>query len=70
MSDIAQTVAKMLDILPEPDQQLAFEIVKKMLLAWDPDFTKVTPDELQAIKTAEKEITRGETVWHNEIDWN
>lgn len=70
MSVMAQNVAQMLDMLPEQDQILAFELVKKLVLAWDPDFTKVTPDELKAMNIAEQEILNGETVSHDAINWN
>lgn len=43
---------------------------KKLVLAWDSDFTKATLDELQEIKTAEQELLKGETVKHDEINWN
>ena len=39
MAPIAQQIADMVDMLPEQDQTLAFEVLKKMVLAWDPDFT-------------------------------
>ena len=55
MSSVAQEVANMVDMLPEKDQNLAFEVVKKLVLAWDPDFTKVTPSERRALEQAEKD---------------
>ncbi|MEG1028093.1 MAG: hypothetical protein RSE07_05330 [Oscillospiraceae bacterium] len=70
MSVMAQQVAQMLDMLPEQDQNLAYELIKKLVLAWDPDFTKVTPEELKNIKIAEQEILNGETIKHSEINWN
>lgn len=70
MSIMAQNVAQMLDMLPEQDQILAFELIKKLVIAWDPDFIKATPAEMQAMKIAEQEIANGETVNHNAINWN
>lgn len=70
MSIMAQNVAQLLDMLPEQDQILAFELIKKLVIAWDPDFTKATPAEMQAMKIAEQEIANGETVNHNAINWN
>ena len=63
-------VAQMLDMLPEQDQALAYELVKRMVLAWDPDFTKATPAEREAMQVAERELVRGETVSHEGINWN
>lgn len=60
----------MLDMLPDREQQLAYELLKRIVLAWDPDFTKLTPAEAQSLREAEAEIERGETVAENEIDWD
>jgi len=66
MSSIAIDTAKMIDILPTEDQKFAFEFVKKLVLAWDPDFTKVTPEEAKRIAAAEESGFISE----DEIDWD
>ena len=70
MSNTAQQVANMTDMLPENDQQLAFELIKKLVLAWDPDFTKVTPQEAKELEEAEQNLKNGEVVSHDDIDWD
>ncbi|MDH7606137.1 MAG: hypothetical protein QHH13_14655, partial [Melioribacter sp.] len=60
----------MIDMLPEQEQQLAFEFIKRMVLAWDSDFTKLTPFERERLNRADKEIKNGEIVDHVEIDWS
>ncbi len=70
MGNIAQQAAVMIDMLPENDQQLAFELVKKLVLAWDPDFTKVTASEAAAIAEAEKNFENGEYFTNDEINWD
>lgn len=35
MAPIAQQIAQMVDMLPETDQTLALELVKKLVLAWE-----------------------------------
>ena len=70
MSPITQQITEMIDMLPETEQNLAFELVKRLVLAWDPDFTKVTPEEAAAIEEAEREFERGEYVRHEDIDWS
>lgn len=70
MGNTAQAIASMVDILPESDQQLAYELVKKLLLAWDPDFTRVTPEEAAQLEEAERSFDKGETVSIDEIDWD
>lgn len=52
MAPKSQQIAEMIDMLPEQDQQLAFELVKKLVLAWDPDFTKLTPAERERLEAA------------------
>ena len=58
--------ARLMDILPEADQAFAYEFIKKLVLAWDPDFTKVTDEEAKRIKEAEK----SGYLDANEIDWD
>lgn len=70
MSELAQKTANMLDMLPAKEQVLAYEMLKRIVLAWDPDFTKITPAEAAILQQAEAEIERGETVSDDEIDWD
>ncbi len=53
MTEIVLDAARMLEILPESDQRFAYEFIKKLVLAWDPDFTKDTPSEAEHIAAAE-----------------
>lgn len=69
MSNIAQQAANLIDLLPEQDKNFAFEFIKKLVLAWDPDFTKVTEDEYNEIINAEKEMLDGDFVDHKDIEW-
>ena len=39
MTTIAADIANMVDMLPEEEQKFAQEFVRKLVLAWDPDFT-------------------------------
>jgi len=66
MSTYAIDTAKLIDILPADDQRFAYEFVKKLVLAWDPDFTKVTSEESERIKAAEE----SGFVFESEIDWD
>ena len=70
MTQITKDIVSMLDMLPEQDQTLAYELVKKLVLAWDSDFTKVTSTERVGMAKADEEIKNGEVVGHDEIDWN
>ena len=66
MSNVAMDAARLLDMLPETDQNFAYEFIKKLVLAWDPDFTKVTEEEADRIRKAEE----SGFVDDSEIDWN
>lgn len=70
MAPIAQQIADMVDMLPEKDQALAFELVKKLVLAWDPDFTKVTPAEKAEIDKATVEMEAGEYLTDQAVNWD
>lgn len=70
MAPIAQQVAGMVDMLPEQDQELAFQLVKKLVLAWDSNFTKVTSEEEKRLTQAQEDLEKGETISHNEINWD
>lgn len=70
MSIATKEVVELMEILPESDQKFALEFIRKLVLAWDPDYTRVTPAEAKRIEQAEEEIRRGETVSHDEINWD
>lgn len=66
MSEKAMEAARMMDMLPESDQNFACEFIKKLVLAWDPDFTKATAQEAKEMAEAEA----SGFVDESEIDWN
>jgi len=66
MSSIAIEAARLLDALPEADKKFAYEFIKKLVLAWDPDFTKVTAEEAKIIEEAEN----SGFVDEDQIDWD
>ena len=70
MAPIAQQIAQMVDMLPMTDQMLALALVRKLVLAWDPDYTETAPDDLKAHRTALEEYLSGQTVAHDEINWD
>lgn len=67
MSNKTMQIAEMIDMLPEQDQNLAYDIIKKLVLAWDPDFTKLTPQERAALEEAEADP---EVFGMEDIDWD
>lgn len=69
MSEKTKELIKLIDLLPEKEQDLISEMVKRVVLAWDPDFTKVTPAEAERIRLAEDEFLRGEVFSESDINW-
>lgn len=43
------------------------EMIKRVVLAWDPDFTKLTPAERKRMEQAEQELENGEFLTHDEV---
>lgn len=70
MSPVSDQIVELVDMLPETEQNLAYEFIKRMVLAWDPDFAKITPTENAKILLAVKEVEAGEFVKDSEIDWD
>lgn len=66
MSTIVIQAAELMQALPQSEQQFAYEFIKKLVLAWDPDFTKVTDEEKTRILQAEE----SGFVNDEDIDWN
>lgn len=66
MSETVKQTISMLEMLPDQEQSLALEIVKRLVLAWDPDFTKLTPEERKRLEAAEN----GEYLDLENIDWD
>lgn len=57
----------MIEMLPDNDKDLAYELIKKLVLAWDPDYTKLTPSERKRLEEVEADP---EFVSMDDIDWD
>lgn len=64
MSPIREQIDEMLDYLPEAEQVIIFEIVKRFV----PDDV-ATLDDLDAIREARSEYNDGKTVSHEAVNW-
>lgn len=69
MTRVVQESVRMLEMLPESEQELASQLIKRLVLAWDPDFTKLTPEERKRLDAAEQRIDSGEYVKDSDIEW-
>ncbi len=45
-------------------------MIGKLVLAWDPDYTKVTPAERKELEEVEKDIAENGTISHDAINWD
>lgn len=66
MNEAIREVVDLMEILPESEQSFALEFIKKLVLAWDPDYTKMTPFERASLKEA---LEDEEKIPHDQIDW-
>lgn len=67
MSEKTREMFQLVDMLPETEQNFINEMIKRVVLAWDPDFTKVTAEERQRMELAEEELKNGEYYSHDDV---
>lgn len=68
MSTATKQVIDLMEILPESEQNFALEFIKKLVLAWDFDYTKLTP--LEQTELEEAIADKSSTALHDEINWD
>jgi len=66
MTRITEEITSMVDMLPDDEQIFAYEFIKRLIRAWDPDFTKLTSKELEELESAKQT----ESINAKEIDWD
>ena len=69
MNGAIKEAVSLMEVLPETEQNFALEFIKRLVIAWDPDFTKVTLKERIALEEAEKDIAENGTISHDAINW-
>lgn len=67
MSEMVKEAAELMELLPDSDKSFALQMIKKLVLAWDPDFTKLTSKERRELEEARSET---ETMSQYEINWD
>lgn len=70
MNTTVEKSRDLLEVLPPEDQELALMFIKKLVLAWDPDYTKVTKAEAERINQAMEDFENGEVFDSEDINWN
>lgn len=70
MSNNTKQLISIYELLPTADQSIILELSKKLLLAYDADYTKVLPNEAIAINEALKDFTEGVNICDDSsIEW-
>lgn len=70
MSKLTKQTINMLEMLPETEQILANKLIKRLVLAWDSDFTKLTASEKAILKEAKRDLINNDCMFHEDINWN
>lgn len=70
MNATVEKARDLLEVLPDDEQKFALEFIKKLVLAWDPDYTKVTKSEAERLNRAMEEFENGEVVESEDINWD
>ena len=70
MSNNTKQLINLYEILPETDQRMLLELTKKLLLAYDPDYTKLLPSEKEDVEGAILDFKNGVNIDDgSSIDW-
>ena len=70
MSNNTKQLINLYEILPETDQKMLLEFTKKLLLAYDPDYTKLLPSEKEDVEGAILDFKNGVNIDDgSSIDW-
>ena len=56
---LVEKTSNLLSELPEEDLNLVYELVKKLVRSWDPDFTKLNPEEKERVDRSDEEMKAG-----------
>lgn len=70
MSEQTRELFQIVDTLPDTEKRLIDELIRRVIISWDPDFTKLTPEEAAVLRQSEQEIENGEVFSESDIDWN
>lgn len=67
MSEKTKEMFQLVDMFPESEKNFISEMIKRVVLAWDSDFTKTTDLELKRMDVAQKELEQGEYILHEDV---
>lgn len=70
MSENTKQMLSIFEVLPESDQEMLITLTKKLLLAYDPEYTKLLPNEKAELDEALADIENGVNISDgSEIEW-
>ena len=55
MSEQTRELFQIVDTLPDTEKRLIDELIRRVIISWDPDFTKLTPEEAAVLRQSEQE---------------
>lgn len=67
MRTLAKKTAQLIDMLPDEELGIVNSLVTRLVKAWDPDFTKVTPEEKRQLDQADAEMANGQYYTEEEV---
>lgn len=65
MAERRQQLHDIIDVIDTKELDILYQVLIKFIPEDEP-----TPDEIEAIRKGREEIRRGETVSHDDINWN
>lgn len=67
LKDATLQTAELLDMLPDEDVSMVNTLIKKLIIAWDPDFTKLTAKESELLEKSTLEMKSGDFISEEEF---
>lgn len=67
LKDATLQTAELLDMLPDEDISMVNTLIKKLIIAWDPDFTKLTAKESELLEKSTLEMKSGDFISEEEF---
>lgn len=67
LKDTTLQTAELLEMLPDEDISMVNTLIHKLIIAWDPDFTKLTTKERETLKKSDLEMKNGNFISEKEF---
>lgn len=67
---LKKEIIAIINVLPDDDLVLVNQMIKKLILAWDPDFTKLTKAEKEELEHIQNNDEYVSMDWHDVDELN